>query len=87
MKIEVEITPDQLDLLEKIKTLTKVLQEHIGNLPASFPNGYEMDRIKELCESLEFRWKKWILDSIAFNLNIDGIMVAKRGEYLYEEDL
>lgn len=65
MKIELEIHKDQIELLERIKKLPQIVEDSLGKLPTSFPGGIEeIERIKELCESLEFIWKKWVLDNI-----------------------
>lgn len=91
MKIDLEITQDQIDLLTKIKELPKMVSDHIGSLPQSFPGrGREIERIKENCEELEFKWKKWVMDTLIVNSNLSslvkGIVIAKEGEYLCDED-
>ncbi len=91
MKIDFEITQDQLDLLSKIRTLPDLVTSHLKELPQSFPSrGCELERIKELCEQLEFKWKKWVMDTLITRSNlaslVEGIIVAKKGEYIPEED-
>ena len=92
MLLQFEITDDQLELLKKIKELPSLLKEHLNKLPQSFPgSGSELERIKELCEQLEFKWKKWIIGSLVAQEQlkdlVSGIVVAKKGEYLDEKDL
>lgn len=92
MKLELEIFDDQIELLQKFKTLPKMVEEHIGLLPQSFPGSTcELQRIKELCEILEFRWKKWVINSLIQQCPNEelfkDIVVAKSGEYLDGYDL
>jgi hypothetical protein len=92
MKIELEILPDQLELLQRIKSLPGLLSATIGLLPQSFPgSGCELERIKELCEDLEFKWKSWVMQGLITRMQADdlmgGIKVCKESEYLCREDL
>ena len=91
MKIEFEILPDQMDLLQRIKELPALIENNLGKLPMSFPGGSaELARIRELCESLEFKWKKWVLDQFITRFQpsciFKDIRVCPKDEYLDEED-
>jgi archaellum component FlaC len=69
MKIEIEILPDQLELLEKIKLLPKVIEDHIGKLPISFEGRYK-NTVNEICEYLEFACKEWIYETTKVNSDL-----------------
>lgn len=71
MKIEIEILDDQLELIEKIRTLPRVIEKHLGKFPSSFPGGQEeIDEIKQMCALLEFKGKKWIFATLAANVDL-----------------
>lgn len=92
MKTEIDVLDSQLDLLKRINSLPDLLKNHIGDLPQSFLGGHnEICRIKELCETLEFIWKKWIFETIINNFQTHGLFedvkLAKSSEYIDDEDL
>lgn len=90
MELIFRILPDQVELLEKFRQLPDIVQKHIGDLPASFPPSTEVERIKELCTSLEFKWKQWVWQSFLvtteFAAWMEGTKLAKGSEYMYERD-
>ena len=91
MKVEVEIYDDQIDLLRRIRALPAMIEQQIGTLPQSFPGGFnEVSRIKEICETLEFKWKKWIMDGFITHRDLSDLLkdikIAKASEYIYDED-
>lgn len=64
MKVQIEILEDQLELLEKIKELPKLIEKHIGKLPQAFPGqGQEINEIQQQVANLEFKCKQMIFDT------------------------
>ena len=90
MKLDFEVHDDQLALLQRFRELPDMIHKHIGDLPTSFPPSSELDRIKELCLSFEFKWKQWIWQSFLTNSSFDkcmeGTTLAKSSEYRADSD-
>lgn len=74
MKIEVEVLEDQLELLGKIKSLPKVIREHLGKFPQSFPGQQdELKLIEQNLASLEHLCKEWIFNRTVLNSKLGEI--------------
>ncbi len=77
MKIEIEILEDQLELLENIKSIPKLIVDRIGKLPVCFPGGeYEMEQIQHALANLEFRCKKMIFDTLMVREQLSKIFTG-----------
>lgn len=64
MKVEIDILEEQIELLNRIKSIPKIIKEVIGVLPVSFPGGlYEIREIEQQIANLEFKCKKMIFDT------------------------
>jgi len=64
MKVEIEILEDQIDLLNRIRSLPKLIEERIGKFPQAFPgSAREVDDIQQAVANLEFKCKKMIFDT------------------------
>lgn len=86
LRLELIVLPDQLELLERIRALPKVVEDSLGPIPHSFPAGPdEIQRIKELCESLEFHWKRWLwnifIQSDGVSKVMDGVVLEKKTKW------
>ena len=74
MKIEVEILDDQLELLEKIRGLSRLVKEHLGVLPQSFKTGYDFDSLDCIFASMEYDCKKWVIETMALNSQLSPFL-------------
>ncbi len=64
MKVNLEILDDQIELLNRIKQIPKMIEDHVGRLPQAFPGGdYEIAEIRQAVANLEFKCKKMIFDT------------------------
>jgi hypothetical protein len=89
-KISFEVLDSQLELLKTIQSLPNVIKAHLGLLPSSFPNNGTYERILELCETLEWAWKKWVMELLQNTAPLDelmkGIKIATEKDYIDERD-
>lgn len=90
MKIELDLLEDQIEFLEKIRNLPKMVEDYIGILPQSFPYPASyVDIIKQSCEEMEFACRKWILSTAVSTSEHKGIWrdILKRQRYDSEPNL
>lgn len=64
MKVQIEVLDDQLELLGRIQSLPKMIDDHIGAIPSAFPAwDNELNSIKQYVANMEFKCKKMIFDT------------------------
>ena len=80
MKIEIEVLEDQLELLQRIRTLAKVVYDHLGAFPTSFSTSYGHEHLGSVFANLEYDCKKWILETVALNLKLGAVEEVSFGK-------
>ena len=73
MRIEIEALDDQLELLERIRGLEKLVREHLGTFPVTFETNYDYNYLANVFANLEWDCKKWILGTQVLNPRLGDV--------------